>query len=220
MCTNPICTVTHISPGIQEGNWNPVCDPGTLTFTFSSTASRKSLPELIKIQAFPRAVPFGSFFFSVSLPPSFAWRWAWEQAEDVGHGRGSEMLVPFLWIHITEPNLGPLTRAQQSQSTDTRLWWKWKLLSCVPMDCSPPGSSVYGILQARILEWVAIPYSRESSQPRDRTQWSRLPPSSTPSSGDRTQGSNPALQADSLLSAPPGKPQESIASTKQGEQGS
>ena len=39
-----------------------------------------------------------------------------------------------------------------------------------PMDCSPPGSSVHGILQARILEWVAMPFSRGSSQPRDRTQ--------------------------------------------------
>ena len=39
---------------------------------------------------------------------------------------------------------------------------------CDPMDCSPPGSSVYGILQARILEWVAFPFSRGSSQPRDR----------------------------------------------------
>ena len=38
---------------------------------------------------------------------------------------------------------------------------------CDPVDCSPPGSSVYGILQARILEWVAMPSSRESSQPRD-----------------------------------------------------
>ena len=36
-----------------------------------------------------------------------------------------------------------------------------------PMDCSPPGSSVHGILQARILEWVAISISRGSSQLRD-----------------------------------------------------
>ena len=36
---------------------------------------------------------------------------------------------------------------------------------CDPMDCSPPGSSVHGILQARILEWVAMPSSRESSNP-------------------------------------------------------
>ena len=40
---------------------------------------------------------------------------------------------------------------------------------CNPKDYSPPGSSVHGILQARILEWVAMPSSRESSQPRDRT---------------------------------------------------
>ena len=38
-----------------------------------------------------------------------------------------------------------------------------------PMDCSPPGSSVHGIPQARILEWVAILFSRGSSQPRDQT---------------------------------------------------
>ena len=36
-----------------------------------------------------------------------------------------------------------------------------------PMDYNPPGPSVHGILQARILEWVAIPFSRGSSQPRD-----------------------------------------------------
>ena len=40
---------------------------------------------------------------------------------------------------------------------------------CNPMDCSPPVSSVHGILQARILEWVAKPSSRGSSQPRDQT---------------------------------------------------
>ena len=40
---------------------------------------------------------------------------------------------------------------------------------CDPMDCSPSGSSVHGILQASILEWVALPSSRGSSQPRDRT---------------------------------------------------
>ena len=42
------------------------------------------------------------------------------------------------------------------------------LTLCNPMDHSPPGSSVHGILQARILEWVAIPFSRESFQPRNQ----------------------------------------------------
>ena len=44
---------------------------------------------------------------------------------------------------------------------------------CDPMDCSLPGS-IHGIFQARILEWVAISFSRGSSRPRDRTQVSRL----------------------------------------------
>ena len=42
----------------------------------------------------------------------------------------------------------------------------------LPMDCSPPGSSVPGILQARILEWAAFPFSTGPSQPRDQTQLS------------------------------------------------
>ena len=40
---------------------------------------------------------------------------------------------------------------------------------CNPMDYSPPDSSVHGILQARILEWIAISFSRGSSRPRDQT---------------------------------------------------
>ena len=43
------------------------------------------------------------------------------------------------------------------------------LTLCDPMDCSLPGSSVHGIFQARILEWLAISFSRGSSWPRDRT---------------------------------------------------
>ena len=44
---------------------------------------------------------------------------------------------------------------------------------CDPMDSSPPGSTVHGIFQARILEWATISFSRGSSQPRDQTQVSR-----------------------------------------------
>ena len=54
---------------------------------------------------------------------------------------------------------------------------KWNVSCSVVSDsatpwtlCSPPGSSVHGILQARILEWVTIPFSRGSSPPRDQTQ--------------------------------------------------
>ena len=59
---------------------------------------------------------------------------------------------------------------------------------CSPRDYSPPGSSVHGILQARILEWVAILFSRDLPNPG-------IKPGS------------PTLQADSLLSEPPGKPE-------------
>ena len=58
--------------------------------------------------------------------------------------------------------------------------YMWNEHSCTVVwtffgtDCGLPGSSVHGILQARILEWVAIAFSRVSSQPRDRTQVSCL----------------------------------------------
>ena len=55
------------------------------------------------------------------------------------------------------------------------------------MDYNPPGSSIHGILHVRILEWVAIPFSRD-----------------LPDSGIKPE--SPALQADSLPSEPPGKP--------------
>ena len=70
---------------------------------------------------------------------------------------------------------------------------KWVLVTqscltlCDHMDYSLPGPSVHGILQARILEWVAIPFSRGSSRPRIESE-------------------SLALQADSLPSEPPGKP--------------
>ena len=60
------------------------------------------------------------------------------------------------------------------------------LTPCDPVDCSLPGSSVHGILQARILEWVTISFSRGSSQPR-------------------IEPGSPALEADALTSEPPGK---------------
>ena len=57
-----------------------------------------------------------------------------------------------------------------------------------PMDCSPPGSSVRGNFQARILEWVAVPSSKGSSPPRDQTHAS-------------------CMGRQILASEPPGKPQ-------------
>ena len=47
------------------------------------------------------------------------------------------------------------------------------LTLCDPMDCSPPGSSVHGVLLERVLEWVAVLFPRDLPNPRDRTRVSR-----------------------------------------------
>ena len=54
------------------------------------------------------------------------------------------------------------------------IWSLSCLTLCDPMDYSLPGSSVHGIFQARVLEWIAISFSRGSSRPRDRTRVSRI----------------------------------------------
>ena len=51
---------------------------------------------------------------------------------------------------------------------------KVKVAQLCPTLCYPMDYIAHGILQARILEWVAVPFSRGSSQPRDRTQVSRI----------------------------------------------
>ena len=97
-------------------------------------------------------------------------------------------------VHRTTASMAILHAVSPSHDTMGKpfafTWWVHKYLGyhlcavlclvnqscptfCDPMDCSP-GSSVHGILQARILEWVAMPSSRGSSQPRDRTQVSHI----------------------------------------------
>ena len=70
------------------------------------------------------------------------------------------------------------------------------LTLCNPMDSLLPGSSVHGILHARILEWVAIPFSRDPSDPG-------------------TEPRSPALQADSLLSESEDYPKQIICNIKE-----
>ena len=72
---------------------------------------------------------------------------------------------------------------------------------CDPMDCNPPGPSVHGILQARILECIAMPSSRGFSWPRDEPRSS-------------------AWQEDPLPLVPPGKPMPPILETKWRHRGS
>ena len=69
--------------------------------------------------------------------------WAWEDKERVGQTEK----VALTYMCVLVAKLCPTL--------------------CEPIDYSLPGSSVHGILQAKILEWVAVPFSRGSSQPRD-----------------------------------------------------
>ena len=100
------------------------------------------------------------------------WRWVSNYLENVNDGK----MGCFFLVHFG---------------------WKWKVAQmcptlCDPMDCSSPASFFHGILQARILEWVADPFSRGSSHPGIEARC-------------------PALQADCLPSEPPGKPNNTRA---------
>ena len=78
-------------------------------------------------------------------------------------------LVTSDWRHLVSLRLcrpSACVRAKSLQSC---------LTLCDRMNCSPPGSSVHGISQARILEWVAMPSSRGSSRPSDQTESPEAP---------------------------------------------
>ena len=119
-----------------------------------------------------------------------AWKSPWTEEpvrlQSVGLQRVGHDKTAYIYIYIhththTHSSRGDL-EITQVPNTDSFLkktphsgydvHAKWLQLSptlCDPMDCSPPGSSIHGILQARILEWVAMPFSRGLSKPRDRT---------------------------------------------------
>ena len=86
-----------------------------------------------------------------------------------------ELLSPCFWFLSQESKHSHFLLSRISHVL--MAWWFSRKVgsdSCDPMDCSPPGSSVHGVFQARILEWLAISFSRRSSQPRNRTWVSRI----------------------------------------------
>ena len=120
--------------------------------------------------------------------------WCWEGLEAGGEGddRGWDgwmaSLTQWTWVWMNSGSwwwTGPgVLRFMGSQRVGhdwaTELNWTECVCICAkslqscptlcnPMDCSLPGSSLHEVLRARILEWVAMPSSRRSSQPRDRT---------------------------------------------------
>ena len=106
-----------------------------------------------------------------------------------GKGKVSTRPHPACRRHdLREPATMPGRLPLISKVKVTLLVTQWCPALYKSMHYGPAGSSVHGILQAGILEWVAVPFSKESSRPRDQTGF-------------------PVLQADSLPSEPPGKPQ-------------
>ena len=115
--------------------------------------------------------------------------WCYERLKAGGEGddRGWDGWMasptPWTWIWVSSgcwwwTGRPGVLRIMGSQRVEhdwvTELNWtdssfQWYLTLCDPMDCITPGSSVHGILQERILEWVAIPFSRGSSLPRGYT---------------------------------------------------
>ena len=88
---------------------------------------------------------------------------------------------PYLWLSTTCQPLYIVALHKSSNCHYTlkkRLKWREVAQSCPtlcdPMDCRLPGFSVHGIFQARILEWVAISFSKRSSRPRDQSWVSRI----------------------------------------------
>ena len=98
-------------------------------------------------------------------------------------GRGWGLLIKSSSRHVLHPSAASCQQAISSFFCFFVFSWVSEWVSevaqscptlCDPVDCRPPGSSVHGILQAGILEWVAISFSRGSSWPRDWTQVSRI----------------------------------------------
>ena len=141
-----------------------MAEPHWLHLSAPSQDLSPSLPSLsawLSFSLFTRNVPSQISFLSAS-PLAFIWYENWKNVFCWGSWLSPEILgreeIPWFL----------LVRRCFSLSE------KWVLVtqSCPtlydPMDCSPPGSSVHGILQARILEWVAIPFSRRSSPPMNQ----------------------------------------------------
>ena len=106
-------------------------------------------------------------------PPYYRWR-NW----------GPERMSNLLAVTQVARNRAGIPRESGPCYQDVILWALVAQLCpnlCDPIDCSPPGSSLHGILQARILEWVAIPFSRGPSWLRDWTRVSHTAGRSLPS---------------------------------------
>ena len=164
--------------GCDDSYWGPVSN----NFPPSHTNSPSSCPQRFQgSQNGALQHPLLSLWLSLPIQARRS------QNKQITIRHGSRMLV--VWPHILHlihyfpwcpipvmPLLCPPSYLQFSGSPN--VFWgclhakslQLCLTLCNPMDCNRPGSSVHGIHQARIVEWIAMPSSRGSSQPRDQTR--------------------------------------------------
>ena len=155
--------------------------------TFSSSSVHTGQPHL-GIKMFPNLTPVAPIHpnWSSALRDL---SWMWPDVESAGRHVGGSCLCPRL-VTIPPTIITSVSRAikcawnwkmdpkipERVFGRTLKLKWVSQSIKvlvtqscpalCNPVDCSPPGSSIHGILQARILEWVAIPFSRGSFWPR------------------------------------------------------
>ena len=91
----------------------------------------------------------------------------WQNSAPIYDENSSKMGIEVTYLNLVK---AIYDKVKESESEVAQLC----LALCDPMDCSLPDSTVHGIFQARILEWVAISFSRRSSWPRDWTRVSRI----------------------------------------------
>ena len=115
-----------------------------------------------------------TFFMKAGSLFQSSWQKSWsltglvEQLGYTGNQKTREAVVQVTGTWIQSP---ALNHPRYKENRIICLVAKSRLTLCDPMDCSLPGSSVHGILQGRILEWVAISFSKGSSWPRDWTHF-------------------------------------------------
>ena len=148
--------------GAEELLWAATCRPA-LSWCLKGASSLDDTSLGRALSPHQRSRELSLLFVPGLLPPALS--------SALVASTGCHILLPPSWLFFSflsfflftsdsNINIKEKKESEVSQSC---------LTLCGPMDCSPPGSSVHGILQARILEWVAIPFSRASSQPRDPT---------------------------------------------------
>ena len=170
----------------NKQNWGTLVNPTTKQFLHILLQEWWFIVKLGTCD-FPVSVylPFFFFFFTLSvqlnqpcklrgLSWSFYFHDEWWCPSSVCISKSNAKLEFYLCLQYFPSVLASFRLFKHASPMSLTAVVVWVAQSCPtlcdPMDCSPPGSSVHGILQARILEWVAIPFSRVSSPPGDWTQ--------------------------------------------------